>query len=181
MTRSSLLSLAALLASCSPAPAPSCPGEPVASFTFSGTKTDAGTLDPALDLDPEPSLTDCAAEMGFPAPSLPVFTGTLSADATGPGGALCRTAGPILYGTRSGVRWEVEDASDGAVLGGCDPTCAAQSRIFIRGDVVPDTTAPTGFVGALVEQLTQTGGACGPCILPCAARYALSGTVEASP
>ncbi len=167
--------LAALLVTaCSPEAAPSCPGERVASFVFDADFPTSGL---APGLDPDPALTDCDPAVGFP--SALQFRGTLSADATGSGGALCRSAGPILFGTQDGVRWQVEDSADGAVLGGCGPTCAASSHVFIRGDVFPDTTAPATFAGALVEQLTFDDGACGPCVLPCAKRYALDGTVEA--
>ncbi len=181
MTRSLAVLAATLLATaCSPEAAPSCPGDPVASFAFDG---DFATSGLAPGLDPDPLLTDCDPAIGFPRGSPTAaalsFRGTLSADATGSGGALCRSAGPILFGTHDGVRWQVEDSADGAVLGGCGPTCAARSRVVITGDVAPDTTAPATFAGALVEQLTFVDGACGPCILPCAARYALKGTVEA--
>lgn len=165
MKRAALLPLLILLAACAPEPTASCPGEPVGIFAFT-----AG-------LDPDPALTDCAAAMKFP-PSLS-FRGTLSADPTGPAAALCRSDGPVLFGTRSGTRWEIVNEADGAVLGGCSPTCAAHSRVVITGDVVPDASAPTGFTGVLVEELTVTDGACGACVLPCAARYALTGTAEA--
>lgn len=176
MKRAALLPLLVLLAACAAEPTASCPGERVGSFAFSGTKTEAGTL--AAGLDPDPALTDCAAAVGFPDPSLPPFTGTLSADATGPAAALCRSDGPVLFGTRSGTRWEIVNEADGAVLGGCGPTCAAHSRMVIRGDF-PDASAPAEFSGALVEELTVMDGACGACVLPCAARYALTGTAEA--
>ena len=90
-----------------------------------------------------------------------------------------RADGPILFGTHAGVRWRVEEGADGAVLGGCGPTCAARSHVVITGDVTPNTTDPTAFTGALVEQLFFADGACGPCVLPCAARYALDATLEA--
>jgi len=176
VTRSLAVLAATLLATaCSPEAAQSCPGERVASFAFDG---DFATSGLAPGLDPDPALTDCDPAVGFPSP-LKQFRGTLSADATGSGGALCRADGPVLFGTHAGVRWQVEDSADGAVLGGCGATCAASSHVFIWGDVVPDTTDPTAFTGALVEQLTFADGACGPCALPCAARYALHGSVEA--
>ncbi len=176
MKRAALLPLLVLLAACAPEPTASCPGERVGSFAFSGTKREAGML--AAGLDPDPALTDCAAAVGFPDPSLLPFTGTLSADATGPAVALCRSDGPVLFGTRIGTRWKIVNEADGAVLGGCGPTCAAHSGVVITGDVVPDASAPAEFSGALVEELTVMDGACGACVLPCAARYALTGTVE---
>jgi len=176
VTRSLAVLAATLLATaCSPEAAQSCPGERVASFTFDAELATSGL---APGLDPDPLLTDCDPAVGFP-DSLVPFRGTLSADATGSGGALCRGVGPVLFGTHAGVRWRVEDEADGAVLGGCGPTCAARSHVVITGDVVPNTTDPTAFTGALVEQLTFADGACGPCFLPCAARYALHGSVEA--
>ncbi len=174
MTRTALLAFAAsLLAGCTTNDTASCPGGPVGSFSFTGTKVAAGTLAPP-DLDPDPKLPDCSAAVGFPAEL--TFSGELSSDATGTAGVLCRAGGATLFGMRSGTRWVVEDSSDGAVLGGCDPTCAAHSRVVISGDVVPDAVSPTGFQGALVEQLSVTGGTCGAC-LPCATRYTLIGTV----
>ncbi len=183
MKRAALLPLLVLLAACAPEPTASCPGERVGSFAFSGcTPGSEGcsslALDPDLDLDPNPALPDCAAAVGFK-PSLTPFAGTLSADATGPAAALCRSDGPVLFGNRIGTRWEIVNESDGAVLGGCGPTCAAHSRVEIRGDLVSDASAPAGFTGALVEQLTLVDGACGACVLPCAARYALTGVPEA--
>lgn len=171
-----------LLAACGAEQPQSCPGTAVGRFAFTaslvaaGDPALAGTAEPALD--PVSALTDCAAAIVFPATL--AFGGTLAAD--GGAGALCRTAGPVLFGTRTGEnRWAVETGTDGAVLGGCDPTCAARSRVFVTGDVVPDASAPAGFQGALVEELTQTGGACGACApaLPCARRYVLTATLEA--
>ncbi len=180
MTRAALLALFVLLAACTTEAPQSCPGGQVGTFSFSGDKVDAGVLAPGLD--PDPALTDCSVLMGFPGPSTTgpslAFQGTLASDATGSAGILCRTNGPVLFGTRSGTRWVVEDSSDGAVLAGCDLTCAAHSNVIISGDVVPDAISPTDFQGALVEQLIMTGGSCGStCALPCAARYTLAGKV----
>jgi len=176
VTRAALLAFAAsVVVGCTTKDPASCPGGAVGSFSFTGTRVDAGMPALAPDLDPDPALTDCSAAMGFPAEL--TFSGELSSDATGTAGVLCRASGATLFGTRSGTRWVVEDGSDGAVLGGCDPTCAAHSWVVISGDVVPDVVSPTGFQGALVEQLTVTGGACGACVLPCATRYTLTGTV----
>jgi hypothetical protein len=174
VTRAALLALASLVAGCTTDDPASCPGGPVGRFSFIATRVAAGEpLAPGVD--PDPALPDCSSAMGFP-PVL-TFSGELSSDATGGAGLLCRANGATLFGTRSGTRWVVEDRSDGAVLGGCDPTCAARSRVVFSGDVQPDVVSPTGFDGALVEQLAATSGTCGACVLPCATRYTLDGTV----
>jgi hypothetical protein len=72
----------------------------------------------------------------------------------------------------------VEASSPGAVLEACGPTCAATSRLVIVGDVLPDLESPQEFRGGLVEQLSASEGSCDACVLPCAARYALTGTVQ---
>lgn len=172
---STLLALAPILAACSSAEGASCPGEPVASLSFSATAVPSG--DPALDgLDPAPALPDCDAALGFPADL--ELRGTLARATAGGGGALCRPSGRILFGSQVGDRWQVEDESTGAVLDGCNATCGASSRTVIAGDVLREDGEPTGFRGALVEVLTPDDPACGTCVLPCAARYALTGTVE---
>jgi hypothetical protein len=178
--RASLIVLLAFLASCTSDAEQSCPGAVVATLGFTAAPKAAGELEPGMD--PEPALTDCGPAIGFPVDAdghraaLPPFRGSLAGDAAGPGGALCRSSGRILFGTRAGTRWVVEDSTDGAVLGGCGPTCAARSRVVIAGDLTLEP-APS-FRGALVEQLTPTGGTCGACVLPCAARYQLTGTPE---
>jgi hypothetical protein len=168
-----LLSAVALAAACSTETPQSCPGEVVGVFAFEGTL--ATTL--AEGLDPQPLLPDCAPVLPFPA-TLPKFGGTLAADPGGSGGALCRPLGPHLLGTHAGQRFVVATSSGGAVLGACGPTCAATSRLVIAGDVLPDLESPQEFQGALVEQLTVSEGSCDACVLPCAARYRLTGTVE---
>jgi hypothetical protein len=171
VTRASLLA-ALLLASCTTEPEQSCPGGIVATLAFTGERTAAGQL--GTGLDPDPALPDCAAAVGFPG-SLPPFVASLAGDAVGPAGALCRADGAVLFGSRSAARWTLESTADGAVLGGCDPTCAARSRVVITGDLA---AGPAGFSGGLVEQLSRTGGACGACVLPCAARHTLVGVPE---
>jgi hypothetical protein len=177
--RAALLALAALLASCSSETTESCPAGVVATLAFSGELTAGAGLSPGLD--PDPAMTDCdAAKLGFPSVENRAdlaFRGTLATDGTGASGALCRAGAPILFGTRAGPRWTVEEATDGAVLGACGPTCAARSRVVIAGDLAPDPTPV--FTGALVEQLTPAAGNCGGCVLPCAARYQLTGAEEA--
>jgi hypothetical protein len=170
-----LLAAAALAVACSTETPQSCPGEAVAEFTFGGAATTAAAL---AELDPDPALTDCPAALGFP-PVLRSFGGTLAADdasSASSAGALCRSRGPHLFGTRTGRRFRVETSSAGAVLAACGPTCATTLQIVISGDVLPELAAPQEFRGALVERLSA-GDGCDACTLPCAARYALTGTV----
>jgi hypothetical protein len=174
LSHAAALALAA--AACTADPPPTCPGEKVAAFEFAGARTTAA--DPLLaGLDPVSGVTDCGTPLAYPAAVS--FSGTLSAG-TGSTGALCRVSGPILHGSRSGDRWTVEESTDGAVLAACGPTCGATLRVVVEGDVVLDPGGvPTAFEGALVEVLTPSAGDCGGCALPCAGRYALTGTPEA--
>lgn len=180
MTRALPHSLAAALAlaaaGCTADPPAACPGEKVAAFAFAGTRTSAA--DPLLaGLDPVPAVTDCGSPLAYPAAVS--FSGTLSAG-TGSTGALCRGSGPVLRGSRSGARWTVEESTDGAVLAACGSTCGATLRVVVAGDVTLDPGGvPTAFDGALLEVLTPSAGDCGGCALPCAGRYALTGTPEA--
>jgi hypothetical protein len=174
-----LLAALSVAAACSPDAQQSCPGEAVGDFTFAATLA-PGPLPEGLD--PEPALTDCTA-LDFP-PALAPFKGTLATDATAPptsAGALCRSTGHVLFGTRTGRRWKVQTSSGGAVLDACGPTCAATSLVVIQGDVLPDLASADEFRGALVEKLTRSEGDCSACALPCAARYDLVGTAEAEP
>jgi hypothetical protein len=168
------LALAALLAACGSEESPSCPGAPVGRFSFSATlaaEVEAG-------FDPDPSLTACAFDPGFPGALR--FGGTLARNPESSSAALCRND-VVFFGTRAGERWDVEISSDGAVLPSCGATCLARSRSFVKGLAGPDPEAPTEFGGALVEQLTASAGDCGRCVLPCAGRYTLSGVSEGSP
>jgi hypothetical protein len=179
VSRAAALLAALSLAACSPDAQQSCPGEPVAAFTFDATLV---TTPLPADLDPEPALTDCT-RLDFPKKLVP-FDGTLATDAAAPprsAGALCRSTGQMLFGTRTGTRWVVQMSSGGAVLDACGPTCAASSLVVIRGDVLPDLASADEFRGALVEKLTRSEGDCSACALPCAARYDLVGTAEAEP
>lgn len=175
MHRSAAVALAAfLLAACDDQGAPECPGEPVASFHFVGTRVAAG--DPSIALDPVPATADCDAALGYP--DSVDFYGTLSADAAGPAGALCRSPGPVLFGQRTGDRYLLEASAEGAVLGeACTGTCSAGLRLLVAGDVLREGGAAVSFAGVLVEVMSALpGSACGTCALPCAARYALTGT-----
>jgi hypothetical protein len=177
VTRSALLLLVLVLASCtSEAAPPICPGEEVARLSFAFEPASGPLAD---GLDPEVNVTDCPASLAAPEPGR--FAATLSAEPGGTAGALCRSTGAIMYGTRTGSRWEVALGSAGAVLAPCGATCAARSDQSIRGDVAPDPDAPTSFTGALVERFSRTDGECGSCPLPCAVRYDLTGSAEAQP
>jgi hypothetical protein len=151
-----------------------CPGEPAADLAFEGELLAQGDPRLAGGLDPDPSLPDCDPVLEWPQP-LPPFTGELTRDGTG-AAALCRERGNFLFGRWSGAHVRVETSTGGAVLGACDPTCAAGLRLVVSGDLEVDGMgAPVAFQGALVEILVQSGGTCGACAFPCAARYALTG------
>jgi hypothetical protein len=173
---------ASALAACSGSPGQQCPGEPVAHFTFTGARIYLG--DAALaGLDPVPAIPDCSTAVGPPPypDTLPGFDATLAADASTQAAALCRPRGIVLFGQRSGTRYSVEGSTDGAVLASCSPTCSAELRLIVAGDVAvaPDGT-PTGFQGILIEVMSLVAGDCGTCLPPpanaCAARYTLTGT-----
>jgi hypothetical protein len=106
------------------------------------------------------------------------FDGTLSADPGNSAGALCRTRGPVLFGQRTGDHYRLETSTDGAVLGEeCAPTCSAELRLLVAGDVVRVDAEAASFAGVLVEVMSAPAGTdCGTCTLPCAARYAITGT-----
>ena len=169
---------ATALGACSGSERQACPGEPIETFQFGGTRVAAG--DPALaGLDPVPAAPDCVDAVGYPAigEPLPPFAATLAADPGSQSVALCSSRGVVLFGQRSGPRYVVETGTSGAVLGGCAATCTAAMRLVVAGDV---TTAPggepTAFTGVLVEVMSALeGSACGDCTLPCAARYAVTG------
>jgi hypothetical protein len=176
VTRSALLLLAVLASCTSEAAPPICPGEEVAQLSFEFVPATAAL---AAGLDPYGNVTDCPSTLVAPEPRR--FAATLSAEPAGTAGALCRSTGAIMYGTRTGSRWEVALGSDGAVLAPCGATCAARSDTSVRGDVAPEPDAPTSFTGALVEKFSRTDGECGSCPLPCAVRYDLTGAAEAQP
>ena len=145
-----------------------CPGSPVASLEFSGTRT----------------LVTCAA--GAPAagvnslfPESVSFAGTLTA--SGPGAALClaRARAEPMVGTRVADQFDVELDTRGALLGGCSATCAVAVHQQVTGTLLRDPGgAPSGFAGTLVDQetldATVAGTDCTPCVTPCQASYALS-------
>jgi hypothetical protein len=175
------LALAALGA-CSDPPAQACPGAAVATFHFTGSlvaKDDPSIagFDPVTDEDCDPPQ---GPQIGPAFPDvLPPFDGLLAADPSGQSAALCRPTGIVLFGQHSGTRYSVQGSTDGAVLASCAATCSAALRLFVVGNVSSDPGgAPSGFAGVLVEEMSKVGAAdCGTCTLPCAARYALAGTL----
>jgi hypothetical protein len=170
----------AALAACSDADTHACPGEDVATFTFSGPRVTREALDPALD--PVPAAPDCATDIAYP-DALVAFTATISTDPTSGTAALCRSGrAQQLYGTLSAGRLDVSTATDGAVLGDpCPAGCVAVMTLTIRG-TVSGAGAAARFDGAVVEQLAVREGAdCGACALPCAARYDADGLPPGPP
>lgn len=184
MRRAPLLALvlAASAASCGETDETICPGEAVASFTFSGEKVPAG--DPGLGgLDPVPALPDCPDAVGYvddPGSEDLRFQATLAGDPATQAAALCRPNGVVLYGQRSGPRCAVETGTEGAVLNECSATCSAALRLYVVGDVLIGGGGEVSFDGILVEVLTFVAGDCGTCLTgaapSCAARYTLTGT-----
>jgi hypothetical protein len=171
-----LAALLAALAACSASPSSTCPFGPVVALELTGTRSAAGGL--AAGLDPAPAVSDCPLPgtldpIGFP--TTIAFSGTLAANEGDVRAALCRTGATNLVGSRADARWSVHSDSPGAMLGGCGATCSAVSRVTVVGDLTPGATAPTGFSGALVEELDYDAGDCGSCALPCAGRYTLTG------
>lgn len=172
---------AVLLLACGDASPQTCPGVPVARFSFTGVKVAAG--DPSLGtLDPVPAIPDCGPQVGPPSypASIGPFEATLAADPSTQAATLCRETGIVLYGDRSGSRYEVEGGTEGAVLASCSPTCDAAMRLVVAGDVIADATgAPASFTGVLVEVMSLVNGDCGACLpapaFACAARYVLTG------
>ncbi len=173
MARAVLMLAVLALAACDAGATSTCPGRPIATFSFTIRYVSMG--DPALaNLDPEPSLPDCDPALAWPETVAP-FRGELAGDGTG-AAALCRDQGNVLFGRWSGASVHVETSTGGAVLGACDPTCAASLRLVVSGDLAVDASgAPTAFTGALVEIMDRSAGSCGACALPCEARYALAG------
>jgi len=166
--RSGPILLAAGLLGCelySTAATTPCPGELVASFTFS-TPTDGG-----------PSSTcPFASDPNQVVQSL-AFTAALHLSPDG-GAALCRPVPRARHwlGTFQADRLDVS-ASD---VGGGTPDCACALSVVERviGDVQRDGGVPVAFLGELVDSVAPAdpaaldGGACGArCYLPCEIRY----------
>jgi hypothetical protein len=163
------------LAACTSDSEQVCPGEPVASLSFTGTYVRQGALDPSLD--PDPAAADCELALGYPEVLEP-FGGVVSTDPEAGTAAFCRAADRAqpLYGTLASGRLSVETATDGAVLGSpCAAGCVATLALSVRGTFT-GSGADLRFDGAVVERLAvRAGSTCGGCVLPCAARYAVTG------
>ena len=149
----------------------SCPGLPLATFAFAGTRaavTCAGG-EPVAGIDAlyPPTVS---------------FTATISSSASGATAALCVTrpwAEPLV-GARSADQIDVSLETRGALLGGCNARCAVTVFQQVTGSLQRDASgAPTAFTGALLDRATQDGSVesadCQPCATPCQARYDLAG------
>ncbi len=148
-----------------------CPGTPVATFDFTGTRTS----------------TTCAA--GGPAaganalyPDTLSFIGTIAASASGTTAALCvqRVKAEPLVGSQASDAIDVALDTRGALLAGCNPRCAVSVHQRVTGTVQrAPGGAPSGFTGTLVDEATLDatvkGADCTPCTTPCQASYALTG------
>lgn len=173
--RPGLMLLAAGLLGCeiySTPPAAPCPGDRVATFSFS-TQPDGG---------PATSGSTCpfASDPNQVAQSLS-FTASLHASPDG-GAALCRSSDHALpwLGTFQAGLLDVSVTD----TGGGTPSCGCALLVVERvtGSVLFDGGAPAGFTGELVDSVapadaaaldggTADGGVCG-CGLPCDVIYA---------
>lgn len=148
-----------------------CPGVPIATFLFNGTRTLVGCT------GGEP-LT--GANTLYP-PTVS-FTGTISSTASGATAALC-VAHPWaepLVGTRVADQLDLSLETRGALLGDCNSRCAVTVRQQVTGSLQRAAGGePSGFTGTLVDQATLdatvTGADCQPCTTPCQATYAITG------
>lgn len=185
MSRPSALALAAALAvaSCDGGERQTCPGVPIASLHLTGARVHVG--DPVLaGVDPVAAIPDCGPALGYPDALVP-FDATLAADPVTHAAALCSSRGVVLFGQRGGARYVVETGTTGAVLGAqCAATCTAAMRLVVAGDLATGGEGePVSFGGVLVEVMSPLAESeCGACTgttppaLPCAARYAVTGT-----
>jgi hypothetical protein len=167
-----LLLLSLLAAGCSESvEAVACPGVPIATFTFSGTRTLVGCA------GGEP-----AAGAGTLYPEAVSFTGTISSSASGAIAALC-VAHPWaepLVGTRVADLVDLTLETRGALFGGCNSRCAVTVRQQVTGSLQRAAGGePSSFTGTLVDQATLdatvSGADCQPCTTPCQATYAITG------
>jgi hypothetical protein len=146
-----------------------CPGSPVASLAFKGTRTAVSCAGgaPAAGLD---SLY----------PATVSFTATITFLASGTDAALCLAtprAEPLL-GTRVADQIDVALETRGALLSGCSASCAVTVHQQVTGTLQRNPGgAVSGFTGTLVDQATLdgtvTGAGCSPCTTPCQASYTL--------
>jgi hypothetical protein len=142
-----------------------CPGDVQAQFQLSAVLVDGAACQAAIQAAAAPAL---AASISF--------TG---ADAA----AVCPSrplAEPIL-GARSGDVIDVVASAEPAAASGC--TCSVRVVERVSGTVTRDATgAATGFTGELVDEVAAAdGGPCtaaagSTCLVPCAVRWALTGS-----
>jgi hypothetical protein len=164
--------LVLLAAGCNqPSEPATCPGGPVASLSFSGTRV----------------LVTCTA--GEPAaginalyPATVSFTGTISAASDGVGAWLCPARGGAepLVGSLVANLLDVSLETRGALLAPCSGGCAVTVHQQVIGTLQRATGgAAIGFTGTLLDQATLDatvpGASCSPCTAPCQATYALAG------
>jgi hypothetical protein len=143
-----------------------CPGTPVATMGFTGTRTDLS-----------------CAETNSIYPATVKFTGTISQSASDSSAALCgiRPKAEPLVGTLVADLLDVSLDTRGALLGSCDPRCAVTVTQRVNGMLARDPGgAVIGFAGTLVDTATLdgtvSGASCGPCLTPCHATYLLTRT-----
>jgi hypothetical protein len=153
----------AIAAGCTPQASATCPGQPIAALTITGTLV--------------ASATGCATppSAGW---SVPGSLGPLDADLRWDEGSgqLAYCAGgshaAVLYGTRSGGHVRAGATVAGALLAACAATCTPQDTVVVEGELSSGTPA---FTGTLTESFHDSDGACSPCALPCTSTYALTG------
>lgn len=155
------------LAGCASSPGEPCPGELLAALRVEGVRDDAGT---GCVSPPDGGWSAPAALAPFDATfRWDAETGTLAYCAGGPHAA-------VLRGTRDGDHLRAAVTVPGAVLGRCAATCLPLMTVEIEGDLSGGGGAPLAFAGTLTETFDGGAGPCGACQLPCASRYAVTGT-----
>jgi hypothetical protein len=159
-----------LAAGCSqPVESTPCPGAPVATLTFTGTRTAASCA----------QGTEPAAGANSLFPPTVRFTGTVAV--SGATAALCGIApnAEPLVGTLVADVLDVSLTTTGALLVGCNAACAVAVDQRVQGTLQRDPGgAPSGFTGTLddVERVDPAvaRATCAPCLTPCQASYALT-------
>ncbi len=167
-----LLLLPLLAAGCKETPESfPCPGTPVATFAFNGTRTEVSCKDGAP-----------AAGTNSVYPATVSFTGTISHLTSGGSAALCvaRPRAEPLIGTLVSDALDVALDTRGALFGECDPRCAVTVRQQVNGTLQRDPGGvAVGFTGTLLDtatlDITVPGAFCNQCVTPCHASYALTG------
>jgi hypothetical protein len=167
-----LLLLPLLAAGCSQSPESyPCPGALVATFAFSGIRTQVSCTGGA---------PTAGANSLYPEPVS--FTGIIAASSSGATAALCvaRPRAEPLVGTLAADQLDVALDTRGALLSGCNTRCAVTVHQQVTGTLQRDPGGtPSGFTGTLVDQATLDatvdGADCTPCTTPCTATYTLTG------